>query len=64
MYTSSEAYRLRDMVLANPALIGTKQELKFLADANVDVWLSGNIDRSLPDDPLLLVPDVRQHAEQ
>ena len=30
MYTSSEAYRLRDMVLANPALIGTKQELSLI----------------------------------
>lgn len=64
MYTSSEAYRLRDMVLANPALIGTKQELKFLADANVDVWLSGNIDRSLPDDQQQLDPEVRQLADQ
>lgn len=64
MYTSSEAYRLRDMVLANPALIGTKQELKFLADANVDVWLSGNINRSLPDDQQQLDPEVRQLADQ
>ena len=61
---SSEAYRLRDMVLANPSLIGTKEDIKFLADANVDVWLSGNIDRSLPDDQQQLDPEVRQLADQ
>ena len=64
MYTSSEAYRLRDMVFANPSLIGTKENIKFLADANIDVWLSGNIDRSLPDDQQQLDPEVRQLADQ
>ena len=64
IYTSSEAYRLRDMVLENPALIGTKDEIKFLADANVDVWLAGNIDRSLPDDQQQLDLEVRQLADQ
>ena len=64
LYTSSEAYRLRDMVLANPALIGSKQEIKFLADANVDVWLAGNIDRNLPDDQQQLEPEVRQLADK
>ncbi len=64
LYTSSEAYRLRDMVLKNPALVGSKQEIKFLADANVDVWLAGNIDRSLPDDQQQLEPEVRQLADK
>ncbi|MCW8040501.1 MULTISPECIES: phosphate ABC transporter permease PstA [Acinetobacter] len=64
LYTSSEAYRLRDMVLADPALIGKKQDIKLLADANVDVWLAGNIDRSLPDEQQQLSPEVRQLADQ
>ena len=64
LYTNSEAYRIRDMVLENPALIGTQQEIKFLADANVDVWLSGKIDRSLPDEQQQLAPEVRQLADQ
>ncbi len=64
LYTSSESYRLRDMVLADPSLIGTKKDIKFLADANVDVWLAGNIDRSLPDDQQQLDPEVRQIADQ
>lgn len=64
LYTSSEAYSLRDMVLADPALIGKKQDIKLLADANVDVWLAGNIDRSLPDDQQQLSPEVRQLADQ
>ncbi|TCB51037.1 phosphate ABC transporter permease PstA [Acinetobacter sp. ANC 4779] len=63
LYTSSEAYRLRDLVLADPALIGQKKDLNILADANVDVWLAGNIDRSLPDDQQQLSPEVRQIAD-
>ncbi|UUS61910.1 MULTISPECIES: phosphate ABC transporter permease PstA [unclassified Acinetobacter] len=64
LYTSSEAYRLRDMVMADPSLIGQKQDFKILADANVDVWLAGNIDRSLPDEQQQLSPEVRQLADK
>ena len=64
LYTSSESYRLRDMVFADPSLIGKREEIKVLADANVDVWLAGNIDRSLPDDQQQLSPEVRQLADQ
>ncbi len=64
LYTSSEAYRVRDMVLADPSLIGQTKEVKVLADANVDVWLEGNIDRSLPDEQQQLSPEVRQLADQ
>ncbi|MGE8558885.1 MULTISPECIES: phosphate ABC transporter permease PstA [unclassified Acinetobacter] len=64
LYTSSEAYRLRDMVMADPSLIGQKEQIKILADANVDVWLAGNIDRSLPDDQQQISPEVRQLADQ
>ncbi len=64
IYTSSESYRLRDMVLADPTLIGKKEEIKFLADANVDVWLAGKIDRALPDDQQQLSPEVRSIADE
>ena len=64
LYTSSEAYRIRDMVLADPSLIGQTKEVKVLADANVDVWLEGKIDRSLPDEQQQLSPEVRQLADQ
>ena len=63
LYTSSESYRLRDMVLENPSIIAQKQEVKILADANIDVWLAGNIDRSLPDEQQQLSPEVRQLAD-
>ena len=64
LYTSSESYRLRDMVFKDPSLIGKREDIKFLADANVDVWLTGQIDRSLPDDQQQLSPEVRQLADQ
>ena len=60
IYTSSEAYLLRDMVFADPALIGQKKEMTFLADANVDVWMSGKIDRSLPDEQQQLDAETRK----
>ncbi|SPL71437.1 phosphate ABC transporter permease PstA [Acinetobacter stercoris] len=63
IYTSSESYRLRDMVFKDPSLVGKKQDIKFLADANVDVWLAGNIDRTLPDDQQQLSPEVRKIAD-
>lgn len=63
LYTSSEAYRLRDMVMNDPALIGQKQEIKVLADANVDVWLSGNIDRTLGDEQQQISPEIRDLAD-
>jgi len=64
LYTSSEAYRLRDMVMNDPSLVGQSKEVKILADANVDVWLAGNIDRDLPDEQQQLSPEVRQVADE
>ncbi len=64
LYTSSEAYRLRDMYMENPSLLGANKEVKVLADANVDVWLKGNIDRSLSDEQQQLSPEVRQIADE
>ncbi len=64
IFSSSEGYGLRDRVLADPTLIGKKQEIKFLTDANVDVWLTGKIDRTLPDEQQQLDPEVRQLADK
>lgn len=64
IYASSEAFRIRDMVFKDTSLIGKKEELKFLAEANVDVWLAGKIDRSLPDDQQQLSPEVRKLVDQ
>lgn len=64
IYTSSESYRVRDMVMENPSIIGKTQEMKFLADANVDVWISGKIDRDLPDEQQQLDPEMRALADQ
>ncbi|THF66898.1 phosphate ABC transporter permease PstA [Pseudothauera nasutitermitis] len=64
LVTSGERFKLRDMVVENPGLIGQRAQLKLLADANVDVWLKGNIDRSLPDAQQQLPPEVRAWADQ
>ncbi|ANF81488.1 phosphate ABC transporter, permease protein PstA [Acinetobacter sp. NCu2D-2] len=64
IYTSSEAYRIRDMVTENPRLIGQTKTVKILADANVDVWLKGNINRELADDQQQLSPEVRTIADE
>lgn len=63
MLSSSQGYQLRDMVMENPSLIGKKQQMNLLTDANVDVWVTGKIDRSLPDEQQRLDPDVRQLAD-
>lgn len=64
IYTSSEAYRIRDMVMNDPSLVGKTVDVKILADANIDVWLAGNIDRSLPDEQQQLSPEIRQIADE
>lgn len=64
IYTSSEAYRIRDMVFKDPTLVGKTVDVKLLADANIDVWLAGNIDRTLPDEQQQLSPEVRKIADQ
>jgi phosphate transport system permease protein len=37
------------MVLANPALVGTRQRVEVLADDNIDMLAKGRIDRSVPE---------------
>jgi len=49
LVSKSAAYDLRDKVLENPALLGTKQSYWFLAKDDVDVFMKGNIDRTLPE---------------
>ncbi|MCH4246230.1 phosphate ABC transporter permease PstA [Acinetobacter populi] len=64
IFSSSESYRLRDMVLANQNLIGKREDIKFLTAANVDVWLTGKIDRDLPDEQQQLSPEIRHLADE
>lgn len=64
LFTSSERFHLRDLVGNDPSLIGRRVTLDLLADANVDVWVRGNIDRDLPDSQQQLRPAVRALADQ
>lgn len=62
--TSGERFALRDMVVADPSIIGQTRSLRLLTDANIDVWLKGNIDRSLPDEQQQLSPKMREWVDQ
>lgn len=62
--TSGERFALRDLVIADPSLVGQTKTLHLLTDANIDVWLKGNIDRSLPDAQQQLSATVRQWVDQ
>lgn len=64
LITSGEFFALRDMLAANPDIVGQTVRLSLLTDANVDVWIKGNIDRSLPDDQQQLMPQTRAWADQ
>lgn len=50
LVSSGAAYDLRDLVTANPKLIGTVQEVWLPADDDVDMLLKGKIDRTAPED--------------
>ncbi len=64
LVTSGERFALRDVVMADPRLVGTTQTYTLLADANVDVWLKGDIDRSLPDEQQQLPAELRALADR
>lgn len=64
LITSGETFALRDRIIADPSIVGKTVRLKLLADANVDVWLKGNIDRSLPDDRQQLSAQTREWADK
>jgi phosphate transport system permease protein len=49
LVSKSAAYELRDAVIENPTLLGTTNDYWFLAKDDVDVFMKGNIDRSLPE---------------
>ncbi len=42
-------FQLRDMVMAEPSLIGQTLKVKFMADDDVDAVVKGAIDRNLPE---------------
>lgn len=47
--SSGAAYQLRDFVTDNPNMIGTTQSFWFLAKDDIDVFIKGGVDRSLPE---------------
>lgn len=49
LVSKSAAYDLRDKVIENPDLIGTRQSFWFLAKDDIDVYMKGKIDRNLPE---------------
>lgn len=50
LVSSGAAYQLKELVTANPKLIGTTQAVWLPADDDVDMLLKGKIDRSAPED--------------
>lgn len=64
MVTSGERFALRDLVVADPSIIGQTRTLHLLTDANIDVWLKGNIDRSLPDEQQQLSAKMREWVDK
>jgi len=51
---------VREAFVADPGLLGQTKEFDLLASANVDNWVKGNIDRSLPDARQQLSAPVRE----
>jgi len=64
MITSGERIALRKLVIDDPAIIGETRRVRLFTDANIDVWLKGNIDRTLPDTQQMLSPRVREWADR
>lgn len=48
-YSDGVRVQLRQMVMDNPSLIGTTQDIKFLASADIDSAFKGQIDLSVPE---------------
>lgn len=46
LVSSSAAYDLQKMVMANPTLIGTQRTVWVMADDDIDTYFKGNIDRT------------------
>ncbi len=47
--SSGAAFQLRDMVLADPALVGSTREVWVPADDDVDVFVKAQVDRTVPE---------------
>lgn len=60
----NERFKLRDIVVANPGIVGQRTTVTMLASANADNWLKGNIDRSLGDAQQQLSPSARALADE
>ena len=57
MISTGAAYQIREMVIANPALVGTTITVCVPADDDVDMLMKGYIDRDLPEDERRLDDD-------
>ena len=64
MFASATRFDLRNMVIDDPSVVGKTVKLDLLASANVDVWLKGNIDRTLPDSQQQLSADARKWSDK
>ncbi|ATH78429.1 MULTISPECIES: phosphate ABC transporter permease PstA [Halomonadaceae] len=64
LVASGERFSLREQFIKDPSLLGQTVEVKMLAAANVDVWIKGNIDRSLPDARQQLSAQTREWADR
>jgi phosphate transport system permease protein len=49
LISSGASYQLREQVMRDPALIGTKQSVWVMADDDVDMLIKGHIDLRLPE---------------
>lgn len=49
LFSQWAEFSLRDHVIANPGLIGTKQNISVLASSDFDMVIKGKIDRTLPE---------------
>ncbi|MFA5629869.1 MAG: phosphate ABC transporter permease PstA [Porticoccaceae bacterium] len=62
--TSGERIALRNLVIDDPSIIGETRRVRLYTDANIDVWLKGNIDRTLPDAQQMLSSRLREWADR
>ncbi|PVV25364.1 MAG: phosphate ABC transporter, permease protein PstA [gamma proteobacterium symbiont of Ctena orbiculata] len=49
LVSTGASYQLRDMVMQDPALIGTRQSVWLVADDDVDMLIKGHIDLNVPE---------------
>ena len=57
LISSGAGYQVREMVIADPALIGSVLTLRVPADDDVDMLMKGHVDRDLPEDERRLDDD-------